>query len=74
MSVQERYLCRQKPNKSSHLGVELIVAEVQGGVDWLKRLKVNIDFLLLAFLGHNGATVHDQTIGWHWQERKVRGQ
>lgn len=54
--------------------MELVVAEVQGGVDRLKRLKVDIDFLLLAFLCHNGATVHNQTIGWHWQEReKVRG-
>lgn len=56
--------------KSSHLSVELVVTEVQGGVDWLKRLKVNIDFLLLAFLCHNGTTVHNQTIGWHWQERR----
>ncbi len=73
-SLQEKYMHKPKPGKSSHLGVELVVAEVQGGVDWLKRLKVDIDFLLLAFLCHNGTTVNNQTIGWHWQERKVRGQ
>lgn len=48
--------------------MELVVAEVQGSVDWLKRLKVDIDFLLLAFLRHNGSTVHDQTIGWNWNK------
>lgn len=70
-SLQEKYhMQTQKTSKRSHLGVKLVVAEVQGGVDWLKRLKVDIDFLLLAFLCHNGATVHDQTIGWHWQVRK----
>lgn len=60
----------QKQSKISHLSVKLVVAEVQGGVDWLKRLKVDIDFLLLAFLCHNGAAVHDQTIGRHWEGGK----
>lgn len=54
-----------KPSERSHLGVELVVAKVQGGVDWLKRLKVDINFLLLALVCHNGATVNNQTIGWH---------
>lgn len=52
--------------------MELVVAEVQGGVDWFKRLKVNIDFLLLAFLCDNGATIHNQTIGWHWEESETK--
>lgn len=51
--------------------MKLVVTEVQGSVYWLKRLKVNVDFLLLTFLCHDGATVHDQTIGWHWQRRQI---
>ena len=37
--------------------MELVVAEVEGGVDGLEGLKVNVDFLLLALLCHNGAAV-----------------
>lgn len=50
--------------------MELVVAEVQGSVDWLKRFKVNVNFLLLAFLCHNGATVHNQTIGWYCKDKE----
>lgn len=49
--------------------MKLVVAKVQGGVDWLERLKVDIDLLLLAFLCHNGATIYNQPIGWHCQEK-----
>lgn len=63
-------MCIKILRKFSHLGVELVVTEVQGGVDWFKRLKVNIDFLLLAFLCHNCATIHNQAIGWHWEGKK----
>lgn len=63
----------ERSSERPHLGVELVVAEVQGGVNWLKRLKVDIDFLLLPFFCHNGATVHNQTIRWHWKYTKVRG-
>lgn len=53
----------KKKRRRSYLSVKLVVAEVQGSVDRLKRLKVDVNFLLLAFLCHNGATVHNQTIG-----------
>lgn len=43
----------------AHLCVKLVVAEIEGGVDWLKRLKVDIDFFLLALLCHYSTTVHN---------------
>lgn len=49
----------------SYLCVEFVVTEVQGGVDGLERLKVDVDLLLFALLCHDGATVHHQTIWWH---------
>lgn len=55
--------------KRSYLGVKLVVAEVQGSVDRLKRFKVDVNFLLLAFLCHNGATVHNQTIGRYCEDK-----
>lgn len=45
--------------KKAHLRVKLVVAEIQGGVDWLKGLKVDIDFFLLALLCHYSTTVHN---------------
>lgn len=54
----------------SNLSVKLVVAEVQGGVDRLERFKVNVNFLLLAFLSHNGATVHNQTIGGYCKDKE----
>ncbi len=47
------------------LGVELVVAEVERGVDGLEGLKVNIDLLLLAFLGQDFTTVDDKAIRGH---------
>ena len=47
------------------LCVEAVVAEVEGGVDWSERLKVNVDLLFLALLRDHGATVHDEAIGRH---------
>ena len=55
----------QKGTLDSYLGVEFVVTEVQGGVDWLERLKVDVDLLLFALLCHNGPAVHHQTIRWH---------
>lgn len=60
-------------SKRSHLGVKLVVAEVQGSVDRLKRFKVDVNFLLLAFLCHNGATVHNQTIGRYCKDKMLQG-
>ena len=39
------------------LGVELVVAEVEGGVDGFERLEVNVNFLLLALVGDNSTAV-----------------
>ena len=41
--------------------MELVVAEVQGGVDRLERLKVDRHFLLLVVLGQNRAAVDNKT-------------
>jgi hypothetical protein len=43
--------------------VEFVVAEVQGGVDGLEGLEVDVDFLLLAVVCHDSACVHDEPIG-----------
>jgi len=44
------------------LSVELVVTEIQRGVERLERLKVNVDHLLLALIRQNGATVDHQAI------------
>lgn len=44
------------------LGVEFVVAKVEGGVDWLEGLEIDIDPSLLAFAGDDFTTVHDETI------------
>ena len=49
----------------SYLCVELVVTEVEGGVDGLERLKVNGHLLLLALVSDNGATVQHKAILWH---------
>lgn len=46
--------------------MELVVAEVQGGVDGLEGLKVNVDLSFLAFLGQDFTTVNHQSIGRHF--------
>ena len=45
--------------------MELVVTEVQRGVDGFKRLKVYVDFLLFALVCHNGPTVHHQAVRGH---------
>lgn len=44
------------------LGVELVVAQVQGGVDGLEGLEVDVDLALLAFLGQDFTTVQDKAV------------
>ena len=39
--------------------VELVITEVQRGVDRLERLKVNVHFLLFSLLSDDGAAVND---------------
>ena len=39
--------------------MELVIAEVEGGVDGLEGLEVNVRLLLLALLGHNCAAVNN---------------
>lgn len=45
--------------------MELVITEVQRGVDGFERLKVDVDFLLFAFVCHYGAAVNHQTIMGH---------
>ena len=47
------------------LSVELVVTEVQGGVDGLEGLEVDIDLALLAFGSDNFTAVDDQAIRRH---------
>lgn len=44
------------------LCMEFVVAQVQRSVDGLERLKVNIQFLFLSIICHNGACIYDQAI------------
>jgi hypothetical protein len=43
--------------------VELVVAEVQRGVDGLEGLKVDVDLAFLAFGGDDFAAIDDEAIG-----------
>jgi hypothetical protein len=45
------------------LGVELVVAKVQRGVDGLEGLEVDVDLALLAFCGDDFTAVDDEAIG-----------
>ena len=47
------------------LSVELVVAEVQGGVDGFEGLKIYIELLLLVVLRHDGPRVDDQAVRRH---------
>lgn len=44
------------------LSVELVVAKVEGGVDWSERLEVDVDLSLLALGGQDFTTVDDETV------------
>ena len=46
--------------------MELIVAKVEGGVDWLERLEVDVDLPLLAFRSKNFTTVNHQPVWWNF--------
>ena len=45
------------------LGMELVVTEVQRGVDGLEGLEVDVDLALLALGGQDFTTVDDEAIG-----------
>ena len=47
------------------LGVELVVAEVERGVDGLEGLEVDVDLALLSFGGDDFAAVDDEAVGGH---------
>lgn len=42
--------------------MELVVAEIQRGVDGLEWLKVDVDLSLFSFRGQDFTTVHDQAV------------
>ena len=42
--------------------MELVITEVQGGVDWLEWLEVDVHFLFFSLLGNNGTTIYDLKI------------
>ena len=48
---------------AQRLGVELVVAEVERGVDGLEGLEVDVDLALLAFCGDDFTAVDDEAIG-----------
>ena len=43
--------------------MELVVAKVEGGVDWLEGLEIDVDLSFLALGSENFPTVDDQSIG-----------
>lgn len=45
------------------LSVELVVTQVERGVDWLEGLEINVNFALLSFRSDNFTTVDHQAIG-----------
>ncbi|KAI6766521.1 hypothetical protein HG531_011743 [Fusarium graminearum] len=47
---------------SQGLSVELVVAQVKGGVDGLEGLEIDVDLSLLSFLGQDFTTVDDQAV------------
>lgn len=47
------------------LGMELVVTKIQGGVDWLEGLEIDIDLPLFAFRRQDFTTVYDQSIRWN---------
>ena len=53
---------------AAHLGVELVVAQVEGGVDRLEGLEVDVHLLLFVVVRQNCAAVDDQTVGRHLAE------
>ena len=42
--------------------MELIVTQVQRRVDWLERLKINVDALFFAVVSQDSATVQHQAV------------
>ena len=48
-----------REERSESLRVELVITEVQRGVDRLERLKVNVHFLLFSLISDDGAAVDD---------------
>lgn len=48
---------------TQRLGVELVVTKVQGSVDGLEGLEIDVNLSLLSFGGDNFTTVHNQSIG-----------
>jgi hypothetical protein len=43
--------------------VELVVTEVEGGIDGLEGLEVDVDLALLAFGGEDFTTIDDKAVG-----------
>ena len=54
--------------------MELVIAEVQRGVDRLERLEVNVDLLLLPFLSNYRTAVNNLDIGVFRVEVSIYGQ
>mmetsp|Transcript_3732 Transcript_3732/g.13105 ORF Transcript_3732/g.13105 Transcript_3732/m.13105 type:complete len:297 (-) Transcript_3732:231-1121(-) len=44
--------------------VELVVAKVQRGVDWLEGLEVDVELLLLSLIRDDGSAVNHQAVWW----------
>ena len=44
--------------------MELVVAKVEGCVDWLEGFEIDIELPLLSFRGDDFTAVDNETIGW----------
>jgi len=62
---RERGASREREREKTHLGVKLVVAEIERCVDRLEGLKVNVNTLLLAVVCEDGSTVQHEAIVRH---------
>lgn len=46
----------------TYLSVELVITQIQGSIDGLEGLKVNIDLLFLSLSSNNCTTVNHKTV------------
>lgn len=54
----EKHVCEKHVWEGGHLCVELVVTEIEGGVDGLEGLEIYVHFLFFSILCEDGASIH----------------